>query len=84
MIEQGLTTDLHLSEFVLQLCMCRNCPTYKNAVETEEWFCDSEPSLKIQREMGCLCGACLQGEEEGLVKLYFCTAGAEGERRTFG
>jgi hypothetical protein len=56
----------------------------KKAVEIKEWFCDSEPSVKIQREMGCLCGSCHQGEEEGLAKLYYCTAGADGERRTFG
>ena len=84
MTEQGLTAKIHLSEFVLQLYLCQDCPTHKNTLESEEWFCDSEASVKIQQERGCFCGACSQAGEEGLAKLYFYTAGAVGERRTFG
>lgn len=83
MFEQGLITDLRSSGSALQLCRCRDCPTCKDAVETEEWFCEGKVRVMIQREVGCLCGACIQGDE-GLAILYFCTAGAEGERRTFG
>ena len=84
MIEQWSMANQSLSEPVLQLCRCRDCPTGRDAAETDVWFCESDASVKIQREMGCLCGACIQGEEKDLIKLYFCTAGADGERRTFG
>ena len=79
---QRVAADQHISDSALQLCRCRNCPTCKDALETEKWFCEGEVSVRIRQEVGCLCGACVKGE--GLVKLYFCTAGVSGERRPFG
>jgi hypothetical protein len=66
---------------LMNMCICRDCPSYKGTGETQVLFCSVGKSSVIAEERGCTCGGCPVTPQMGLTKLYYCTKGNEAQQR---
>ncbi len=68
-------------KMVLELCICRNCPSWKDCGE-QGGFCFQTigRSACINEEKGCICGGCPVTDKMGLTHIYYCMKGSEKEQ----
>ena len=66
---------------LMGMCICRDCPSYKDTGETQLLFCSLGKSSAITEERGCICGGCPVTPQMGLTKFYYCTKGSESQQR---
>jgi hypothetical protein len=63
------------------MCICKECPSYKDTGESALLFCGTGKSSIITDENGCTCGLCPVIAHMGLTRLYYCTRGNEKDQR---
>ncbi len=69
-------------QMVLQMCICKNCPSFVDCSGESIGYCFPSigKSKCIAEEKGCICGGCPITEKMGLKNTYFCTKGSEKEQ----
>ncbi len=66
---------------VVKMCICENCPSFKDCGKKEKGFCFNEPTKKCIKETnGCICGGCPVSSKFGLENVYYCIRGTEAKQ----
>ena len=68
-------------DMVVSMCICKNCPTYKECGEKGGFcFFSIGKSRCITEEKGCICPTCPVTKQMGLKNTFYCTRGSEKEQ----
>ena len=59
----------------LKMCMCPNCPTFKNSPLSGALYCARGKAEETVLHAGCMCSHCPVGDEYDLKLEYYCVRG---------
>lgn len=63
----------------LKMCMCFNCPTFKNSPLSIGLFCAKGKAKETVLHAGCMCNHCPVSSTHGLSLEYFCVRGKSAD-----
>jgi hypothetical protein len=74
-----MTISVLDSEENVKLCLCPDCPTYKNSDLTGILFCAKGKAKEDVKSVSCSCPSCPVFAKYALKRQYYCIEGKASE-----
>ncbi|MFH1751783.1 MAG: DUF2769 domain-containing protein [archaeon] len=72
---------IEFNELLKDKCICKNCPTYTEQVETiAHCYPDIGKTKHVKEDNGCMCKSCPVYQKTRLKNHYYCLKGHEEQQ----